>query len=75
MDNILSQSKDLNRVTRNDEQKNQELKLLRSGIQILGRAIEETAEEEGIQWLNKCAKSRTLLYDYKYEIAQSIKKV
>ena len=49
------------------EQKNQELKLLKSGIQILGRAIEETAQEEGIQWLNKFAKGLALLDDYDHE--------
>jgi death-on-curing family protein len=49
------------------EQKNQELKLLKSGIQILARAIEETAQEGGIQWLNKFAKGLSLLDDYDHE--------
>lgn len=49
------------------KQKNQELQVLKSGIQILGRAIEQTAQEEGIQWLNKFAKGLTLLDDYDHE--------
>lgn len=49
------------------EQKNQELKLLKTGIQILGRAIEETAQEEGIQWFNKFSKGLALLDDYDHE--------
>jgi hypothetical protein len=49
------------------EQKNQELKVLKSGLQILGRAIEETAQEEGIEWLTKFAKGLTLLDDYDHE--------
>ena len=48
-------------------QKNQELKVLKSGLQILGRAIEEKAQEEGIEWLNKFAKGLTLLDDYDHE--------
>lgn len=49
------------------EQKNQELKVLKSGLQILGRAIEETAQEEGHEWLNKFAKGLILLDDYDHE--------
>lgn len=49
------------------EQKNQEIKVLKSGIQILGRAIEETAEAEGLDWLNKFTKGLTLLDDYDHE--------
>lgn len=48
-------------------QKNQELKALKSGLQILGRAIEEKAQEEGIEWLNQFAKGLTLLDDYDHE--------
>lgn len=48
-------------------QKNIELKVLKSGIQILGRAIEEKAQEEGIEWLKKFAKGLTLLDDYDHE--------
>ncbi|WP_242067894.1 type II toxin-antitoxin system death-on-curing family toxin [Cyclobacterium marinum] len=40
---------------------------MKSGIQILGRAIEETAQEEGIQWLNKFAKGLALLDDFDHE--------
>tara|TARA_R110000868_G_scaffold72018_6_gene210216 strand:+ start:279 stop:929 length:651 start_codon:yes stop_codon:yes gene_type:complete len=49
------------------EQKNQEIKVLKSGLQILGRAIEETAEAEGLEWLNKFTKGLTLLDDYDHE--------
>lgn len=49
------------------EQKNQEIRVLKSGLQILGRAIEETAQEEGLEWLNKFAKGLTLLDDYDHE--------
>lgn len=49
------------------EQRNQELKVLRSGLQILGRAIEETAHNEGPEWLNRFAKGLILLDDYDHE--------
>jgi death-on-curing family protein len=49
------------------EQKNQEIKVLKSGLQILGRAIEETAHEEGLAWLTNFAKGLTLLDDYDHE--------
>lgn len=49
------------------EQKNQEIKVLKSGLQILSRVIEETAQEEGLQWLTKFAKGLTLLDDYDHE--------
>lgn len=49
------------------EQKNQEIKVLKSGLQILGRAIEETAQEEGHEWLTKFAKGLNLLDDYDHE--------
>jgi len=34
------------------EQTNQEVKILRSGIQMISRAIEEKAGEQGFEWLN-----------------------
>lgn len=49
------------------EQTNQEIQVLRSGIQILGRAIEEKAQEEGFEWLTKFTKGLTLLDDYDHE--------
>lgn len=49
------------------EQKNQEIRILKSGLQILGRAIEETAHGEGLEWLEKFAKGLTLLDDYDHE--------
>lgn len=49
------------------EQKEQEVKILKSGIQILGRAIEQKAEEEGYCWLNTFAKGLGLLDDYDHE--------
>ncbi|AEV33258.1 Fic/DOC family protein [Owenweeksia hongkongensis DSM 17368] len=49
------------------EQKNQEIKVLKSGLQILSRALEETAQEEGFQWLAQFTKGLTLLDDYDHE--------
>jgi len=49
------------------EQTQQEVKFLKSGIQILSRAIEEKAREEGFEWLKYYAKGLTLLDDYDYE--------
>jgi len=49
------------------EQKNQEIKVLRSGLQILSRAIEETAHEDGLEWLTKFTKGLSLLDDYDHE--------
>ncbi len=49
------------------EQKNQELRVLKSGIQILGRAIEKTAQDEGKEWLNQFSKGLALLDDYDHE--------
>jgi len=49
------------------EQKEQEVKVLKSGIQILGRAIEQKAEEEGYFWLDAFAKGLGLLDDYDHE--------
>ena len=49
------------------EQKEQEVKVLKSGIQILGRAIEQKAEEEGYFWLDTFARGLGLLDDYDHE--------
>lgn len=49
------------------EQKEQEVKVLKSGIQILGRAIEQKAKEEGYVWLDAFAKGLGLLDDYDHE--------
>ncbi|WP_236262784.1 RhuM family protein [Aggregatimonas sangjinii] len=44
-----------------------EVKFLRSGIQIVSRAIEEKANEEGFEYLNQFAKGFSLLDDYDHE--------
>jgi hypothetical protein len=49
------------------EQKEQEIKVLRSGIQIVARAIEQKASEEGYEWLDTFAKGLGLLDDYDHE--------
>lgn len=49
------------------EQKEQEVKVLKTGIQILGRAIESKAEEEGYAWLDTYAIGLGLLDDYDHE--------
>ena len=49
------------------EQTKQEIHILRSGIQILGRAIEDKAQEQGLEWLTQFAKGLTLLDDYDHE--------
>lgn len=49
------------------EQTNQEIQILRSGIQILGRAIEDKANEKGLEWLTQFAMGLTLLDDYDHE--------
>ncbi|MBK8504653.1 MAG: virulence RhuM family protein [Saprospiraceae bacterium] len=49
------------------EQTDQEVRVLRAGIQILGRAIEEKSNEEGLEWLGKFAQGLTLLDDYDHE--------
>jgi len=48
-------------------QKEQEVKMLKSGIQIIGRAIEQRAEEQGFEWLDTYATGLTLLDDYDHE--------
>lgn len=49
------------------KQKEQEVKILKSGIQILGRVIEQKAKEEGYPWLDTFAKGLGLLDDYDHE--------
>lgn len=49
------------------EQKNQEVQVLRSGIQIISRAIEEKALTEEQSWLSHFAKGLKLLDDYDHE--------
>ena len=48
-------------------QKQQEVIELKTGIQILSRAIEEKATTEGFEWLQQYAKGLTLLDDYDHE--------
>lgn len=49
------------------EQTNQEIQILRSGIRILSRAIEDKAKEKGAEWLSHFAKGLTLLDDFDHE--------
>ena len=49
------------------QQKEQEVKVLKAGIQILGRAIEQKADEEGYAWLDTYAIGLGLLDDYDHE--------
>jgi death-on-curing family protein len=49
------------------EQTEQEIKFLRSGIQIVSRAIEEKSSEKGLEWLNRFATGLALLDDYDHE--------
>lgn len=49
------------------EQTQEEIQVLRSGIQILGRAIEEKAQEKGMDWLGRFAMGLSLLDDYDHE--------
>ncbi|NQY67290.1 MAG: virulence protein RhuM/Fic/DOC family protein [Flavobacteriales bacterium] len=44
-----------------------ELKVLKTGIQIISRSIEEKSEESGLQWLENYSKGLTLLDDYDNE--------
>lgn len=48
-------------------QKQQEVHQLKTGIQILSRAIEEKATSEGYEWLQYFAKGLELLDDYDHE--------
>jgi len=49
------------------EQKEQEVKILKSGIQIMGRALSTKASEEGMDWLDGYAIGLGLLDDYDHE--------
>ena len=49
------------------EQRNQEVQILRSGIRILGRVIEEKSREAGFDWLNSFAKGLSLLDDFDHK--------
>lgn len=49
------------------KQKEQEVRVLRSGIQILGRAINRKSEDESYAWLDIFAKGLGLLDDYDHE--------
>jgi death-on-curing family protein len=49
------------------EQKEQEVRVLKSGIQILSRVIEQKAGEEGYSWLDTYAVGLGLLDDYDHE--------
>jgi len=48
-------------------QKQKEVRQLKTGIQILSRAIEEKATSEGYEWLQHFAKGLELLDDYDHE--------
>jgi prophage maintenance system killer protein len=48
-------------------QKEQEVKVLKSGIQIMARVIEQKADEKGFEWLDTFAKGLGLLDDYDHE--------
>lgn len=49
------------------QQMNQEIQVLRSGIRILGRAIEEKTQDQDLEWLNQFTKGLALLDDYDHE--------
>lgn len=49
------------------EQTEKEVKFLRTGIQIVSRAIKGKANEDGFEWLNQFSKGLTLLDDYDHE--------
>ena len=53
------------------KQTNQEIQVLRSGIRILGRAIEDKAQEHGHEWLVQFTKGLALLDDYDHESLDS----
>ncbi len=48
-------------------QKEQEIKVLKSGIQIMGRALSVKASEEGMEWLDRYAVGLGILDDYDHE--------
>ncbi|WP_394970262.1 RhuM family protein [uncultured Croceitalea sp.] len=49
------------------EEKDSEIKFLRSGIQIVSRAIEYKAKEKGFEYLKQFSKGLSLLDDYDHE--------
>ncbi len=49
------------------EQKNQEVRYLKTGIRILSRAIEQKAADENNEWLKHFAKGLELLDDYDHK--------
>ena len=49
------------------KQTKQEIQILRSGIRILNRAIEDKAQEQEFDWLTQFAKGLELLDDYDHE--------
>lgn len=53
------------------QQTKEEIQILRSGIQILGRTIEGKVELEGIDWLSSYSKGLKLLDDYDHETLDS----
>lgn len=53
------------------DQKKEAIQILRSGIQIIGRAIEEKAKIEGVDWLANYSKGLKLLDDYDHESLDS----
>lgn len=48
-------------------QKQQEVQMLKDGVRILGRAIEEKISDTGFAWLSQFAKGLELLDDYDHE--------
>lgn len=48
-------------------QKEQEVKILKSGIQILNRAIDDKSKDDDMAWLNVFSKGLELLDDYDHE--------
>lgn len=48
-------------------QKQQEIQTLKDGIRILGRVIEQKADDQNLEWLNHFAKGLELLDDYDHE--------
>jgi len=55
-------------------QQEKEIRMLKSGIQIMSRAIEQKAEEAGYEWLDRYAKGLTLLDDYDHESLDTVGK-
>jgi len=53
------------------EQTSQELQVLRSGIRILGRAIEDKSQAQDAEWLSQFEKGLKLLDDFDHEMLDS----